>query len=95
MTGIDFTVEIEDPDFNNGKRIRLSDEPGWKSGLKSRAHCRRFARQLVFEGIAMADVVQVSTSEVVCSYTPDNAPVAKMGPDGICPLRSRPRKKNA
>lgn len=92
---MDFTVEVEDPDFHNGKRIRMSDLPGWHGGPRTRAYCRRVARQHIFEGAAVADVVQVSTCEVVCSYTPDNAPVAKMGPDGICPLRSKPRKKKA
>ncbi len=88
----DFTVEVEDPDFDDGARRRMSDLPGWPDGRpRSRAYCRRVARQYIFEGATRADVVRVSDGEVVCEYTPENAPVAKMGVDDVCPLRTKPR----
>lgn len=91
----DFTVEIEGPGLYGGQRTRLSDRPGWPRGEpRSRPYCRRFARQLVFEGIKRADVVRVSDGSIVRSYTPENAPVAKMGDDGVCPLRSTEKKES-
>lgn len=79
----DFIVMFEDPDFDGGAR-----RPFLQDGeTRTRSYCRRIARQLVFEGATRADVVRVSDQEVVRSYTPRNAPVARPRQDGRCPLQ--------
>lgn len=78
--------------------VLVQDDPGvgncWFQVQKPRAYCRRLARQLIWEGIAQTFVVRLDDGEIVCSYTPDNAPVAPpYKPGERCPLRSPERKK--
>ena len=87
MSEGNFTILVSDPDFNEGLAIWLDRSPGWLCGPRSRSYCRRVARQSVFEGADYALVVDLSTGEIVCTYTPNNAPVARLRQDGRCPIQ--------
>lgn len=81
-----FTILFSFPDIDDGT-AQWWDRPDLNHKAQSRAYCRRVARQLIFEGADYALVVDFGTGEIVCDYTPNNAPVARRRRDGRCPLQ--------
>lgn len=81
-----FTVLFSFHDVDDGNPI-WDDLRGGNRRPRTRSYCRRIARALIFESADYALVVDLSTGEVVCTYTPNNAPVAQRRGDGLCPIQ--------
>lgn len=64
-----FTVIVSHPDIRDGDPTWLDQTPGWHHRPRSRPFCRRHARAHIFEDADYALVVDLSTGEIVCTYT--------------------------